>query len=104
MPWPASPEPSIPGTCGLLKFNREAAVMQEREVERIRRISESDIPLTVHPEIHIGERVIIAEGPLKGLEGDLIRFKNQYRLVINAHVLGQSASLEIGIETIEKHS
>jgi transcription antitermination factor NusG len=92
----------IRGSCGLVVFNNRPASLQESEVDRIRRVAGSGLSLEIHPNLQTGERVVIASGPLMGLEGELIRIKNRNRLVINAYILGQSVSLEIGIDEVEK--
>ena len=92
----------IRGSCGLVAFNNRPAVIQDREIERIRRVAFSGKRLETHPELIIGEKVVILSGPLKGLDGELVRIKNHHRLIINANILGQSVSLEIGIEEVEK--
>ena len=93
---------SIRGSCGLVTFNHRPAPIQPRELSRIRIVTDCGKGLQVHPHLLVGEKVVILSGPLKGLEGELIRIKNGHRLVINAHILGQSVSLEIGIEEVEK--
>ena len=94
----------IRGSCGLLLMNNKPATVQEKEVDRIRRVANSGINLESHPLLQPGESAQIANGPLKGLVGELIRIKNQNRLVIHSYILGQSVSLEVNIEDVEKAS
>lgn len=94
----------IRGSCGLVTFNQRPAIMQDWEVERIRRIAESDTAFETHSNLLVGERVVVVSGPLAGVEGELACFKNQKRLIINSYILGQCISLDIGLENISKAS
>jgi transcription antitermination factor NusG len=91
----------IPGSCGLVLFNRKPAEIPLRDLESIKIMSESGYPLTVRAAIAPGQKVIVLSGPLKGVEGELIRMKNQRRLVINAHLLGKSVGLEINTDEVQ---
>lgn len=91
----------VPGTCGLIQFNGKPAAVPGEEIERIRLISKSGHGLETHPLLHPGERVRIVKGPLAGLEGELVRFKNGLRLVVNVVLLNQSVSVELESDRLE---
>jgi transcription antitermination factor NusG len=91
----------VRGSKGLITFNHRPAAVQPREIERIRRVTRCGLDLELHSKLIPGEKVSVTSGPLIGLEGELVRVKSHHRLVINAHILGQSVSLEIGLEEIE---
>ena len=62
--------------------------------------SYEDIRLTdVEPVLSI--LPFLCSGPLKGIEGRLIRRKNIDRLVLQVHVLGQAVSTEIDAALLE---
>ena len=48
-----------------------------------------------------GSRVRVKRGPLRGIEGFLVRVQNQTRLVLSVEMLSQSIALEIGIRDVE---
>jgi transcription antitermination factor NusG len=85
----------IPGTCGLIMEFGKPGKVQEREISSIRKIVNSNLAYDWHSGLMPGVLVRVSKGPLAGVVGELIRFKNDKRLVINAAVLGQSVSVEI---------
>lgn len=52
-------------------------------------------------ELVLGERVRIRSGPMKGVEGTLVRRKNSLRFVLSISLISQYAALEIGTEEVE---
>jgi transcription antitermination factor NusG len=55
----------------------------------------------VHPLLQEGCWVRVRRGPLKNLEGLLIRFKNQTRLVLSIALVCQSISAEVEASDVE---
>ena len=54
-----------------------------------------------HPLLCVGERVRIRSGALSGLQGIVIRTKNDMRLVLTLDVTRQSVSVEVSGNEIE---
>ena len=48
-----------------------------------------------------GRRVKVISGPFAGAMGELIRVKSGERLIINAHLLSSSLSVEVDISMVE---
>jgi len=91
-----------------LRTNRLAHVLPVRqkqqfiaELEAIRTAIQSGVPLDPYPSIAIGTHCRVVRGPLRGVEGIVIRKDASARLVLQVRMLGQGASLEIGPEDIE---
>lgn len=91
----------IPGSCGLIFTGREPAQMPEKDLEAVRVIVDSDVPLSVFEELIPGRKIEVLSGPLKGIRGELVRVMNECRLVINAHLLNKSVCVEIGSHDIQ---
>ena len=92
----------------LLKTNRVAHLIevsdQQKLLDELVQIDQalrSGAPLTPHKYIKAGQRCRVIAGPLIGLEGVVVRTKNATRLVLQIDMLGQAASVEIDIDTIE---
>ena len=85
----------IPGSCGLVLEKKMAGVVYDRELDAIRMLLGTDIPIDCHAGLLLGTRVKVMIGPLAGIEGELVNFKNQNRLVLNAKILGSAVSIEI---------
>jgi transcription antitermination factor NusG len=64
----------------------------------------SSTRLEPHPFIKFGDRFRVKSGPLMGVEGILIRKKNQFRFVVSVEILGRSAAAEVDVSTVERVS
>jgi transcription antitermination factor NusG len=92
----------IRGSCGLvLAADRKPATMSEKDIAAVRMLVESGADLTVDAGLVTGQRVKIVAGPLMGVEGELVRVKNQQlSLVINVDLVGGSVRVEVDRDTI----
>jgi transcription antitermination factor NusG len=55
-----------------------------------------------HPFLQAGDMVRVKSGSLLGIEGILVRKKNQCRLVISVEMLGKSVATEIDVSMVER--
>jgi transcription antitermination factor NusG len=55
----------------------------------------SRIPNQPWPFLKVGERVRIEAGPLRGLEGVLVEFKGNRRLILSVSLLQRSVAVEM---------
>jgi len=76
--------------------------VEEREIENIRRMVGSDLPLDPYPYLRRGDRVRIRRGPLRGLEGILVRRKNRHLVVVSVHLIGRSVAVEVDADGLER--
>jgi len=90
----------IRGACGLVLVGNQPATMPEKDLQAIKILVGSDAELTMEMNIVVGQRVKVIEGPFAGAEGELVRAMSQERLVINAHLLGCSVSVEVDRDMI----
>lgn len=90
----------IRGSCGLVLSGSKPAAMPERDLEAVRILVSSGAALAVNPRLIPGQRVEVLAGPFMGIQGELIRVKSQERLVINAHLLSSSVSVEVDSDKI----
>ncbi|HTU47835.1 MAG TPA: transcription termination/antitermination NusG family protein [Bryobacteraceae bacterium] len=74
--------------CGPLPVARQ-------EIEAIQRIVSSNAPAEPWPLPHTGEKVRIEVGPLRGLEGVLLRAKSHHRLVVLVSLLQRAIAVEV---------
>ena len=51
-----------------------------------------------------GERVRIDEGPLRGVEGLLVRSKSDFKVVISVEILRRSVAVELDREAVSSVS
>lgn len=90
----------VRGSCGFVLAGGRPAAMPERDLEAVKIMVDSGADLAVDEKLHLGQRVEVIAGPFAGLRGELIRVKTQERLVINAHLLNSSVSVEVESEQI----
>jgi transcription antitermination factor NusG len=92
---------TTPGVHMVLSHGDHVAVIPENEIESIRRTVDGHFRTEHHPFIRSGDRVRVIRGSLQGLEGILVRKKNQFRLVLSVDMLAKSVAVEIDSTDVE---
>jgi transcription antitermination factor NusG len=90
----------IPSVTQIIGFGGKPAVVDPAEIAQIRAALESRLPLRPWPHLKAGDRVRVERGPLKGVEGLLLRERDHLRLVISVEILQRSVAVEISPELI----
>jgi len=90
-----------PGVHMILCNGEHVATVPEAEIQAIRKTVEGSLRVEPHPFLKCGERVRVKRGTLEGIEGILVRKKNQYRLVLSVGMLSQSVGVEIDASDVE---
>jgi transcription antitermination factor NusG len=90
------------GIVSIVSINGEPAPIPESEIESVRKAIEWGNRVEPHPFLRCGDRVRVISGPLKGLEGILVRKKNFYRLVLSVEILERSAAVEVDVSAVER--
>ena len=85
----------VRGSCGLLMSAGRHAQISERDLDAVKIMVSSGEPLAVNTELVQGQKVEVIAGPFLHAQGEFVRMKSQQRLVINAHLIGRSLSVEI---------
>jgi transcription antitermination factor NusG len=73
----------------------------EPEIENVRRLLASGARAFLHPFLREGMKVRVRRGPLRGIEGLLVRFRNQDRLVLSIDLLSRSVATEVDARDVE---
>jgi transcription antitermination factor NusG len=94
----------IPSVVRLVGFGGQPHVLADDEVALLRSSLTGEMRFAPHPYLRAGSRVRIARGPLRGVEGILVRKKNLFRVVLSIDVIACSASVEVDSEDIERIS
>jgi transcription antitermination factor NusG len=84
-----------PGMIQIVGSNRTPTAVDEHEIQAIQRMLASGIPNQPWPFLATGDPVRIESGPLRGLEGILVEFKGNHRLVLSVTLLQRSVAVEI---------
>ncbi|SRR6266705_6531502 len=85
----------IPILVHLVSFNGHPAALSNNEMEALRQSLTERLDAQPHPYLNVGRRVRVASGPLTGLEGIIVRKKNQFRFVISLNLIMRSVSVEL---------
>jgi transcription antitermination factor NusG len=86
---------TTPGVVSILGFGDHPAALLDEEIDAIRAIVDSGIGAEPVPFLREGQRIRVTHGPLKSLEGTLVRKKSSWQLVISVELLQRSVSVEI---------
>jgi transcription antitermination factor NusG len=86
---------TTPGVIQVVGFNRTPVPVDEAEIDAIQNLLASGFPSQPWPYVHVGDRVQIDSGPLRGLEGLLVELKGSHRLVVSVSLLQRSVAVEI---------
>ncbi|HEY9712934.1 MAG TPA: hypothetical protein V6C72_05665, partial [Chroococcales cyanobacterium] len=87
-----------PGVEYIVGFSGEPTPISDSDFHGIRRLIELGADVT--PALEIGQRVRVIHGPLKGIDGVLLRDGKGSRLVVTINLLNRSAALHITEEEL----
>lgn len=90
-----------PGVLGFVTNGGRPAVVPSDEIHAVRQLASSG-NVEPHPFLKTGDKVRVKAGSLAGVEGILVRKKNEARLVISVEMLGKSVSTEIDVSAVER--
>ena len=79
------------------------AVIPDRQMEAFRFLldfSEEAVEM-INEEVEVGDLVQVVKGPLKGMEGELVKFKGETKVVVRIDMLG-CASVNIPASFVER--
>jgi transcription antitermination factor NusG len=92
---------NTPGVARIVGFAGLPAPVTEQEIEGVRAALASKLPLGPWPYLlKAGGRVRIERGPLRGIEGTLLREGSCLRLVLGVELLQRSLAVEVDPEMI----
>ena len=86
----------VPGVIGFVGVNHIPIPIEDSEIEALRVITEGVSNYGPCDFLRMGpQEVEIEHGPLAGLKGKIVRFKNQQRLVVSVELLQKSVFVEL---------
>jgi transcriptional antiterminator RfaH len=84
---------TTPGVLRIVTYGGAPARVDECELENLRTVMRSMLPLVPRPILPIGCRVRVEGGPLTGVEGVLEEYGSRNRLVIAVTILRRSVAV-----------
>ena len=86
---------AAPGVVHIVGVGKVPEPVAQWEIEAVQIALQSGIALSPWWFLHVGQRVLIGQGPLAGLEGILVSFKSGYRVVVSITLLQRSIAAEV---------
>ena len=91
---------TTPGVVAVIGFGNDPAPIEESEIEAVRTVLRSGLATEPCPFLREGQRVRVKRGALEGVEGILMKKKNEFRMVVSVGMLQRSIAVEIDREWI----
>lgn len=93
----------VAGVVSILSINGIPAKINSEEIENLKILNGTERPIFYESEIHHGDRVIIVDGPLKGLVGIYLRSgKGKEKVFVSLKLLNRELSVELDGWAIKK--
>jgi len=86
---------NIPGAVRFIGHQGHADPIPEEQIQYVRMFLESSIAIDPYPYVKVGSRVEIIAGPLKGIQGILVKKRGKFRFVLQVDLIRQAVSVEI---------
>jgi transcription antitermination factor NusG len=86
---------TTPGVISVVGVGREPRAIPDAEIAAVEKVVNSGLHAGPWPYLPDGQRVRIEKGALAGVEGVVIRKKDEWRIVVSIHMLQRSVSAEV---------
>jgi transcription antitermination factor NusG len=86
---------NTPAISRVVDFGGVPAAIPDAEIEAIRTIVNSDLPTRPWPNLKPGDRVRVERGPLRGVEGTLVKEKDALELVVSVELLQRAVAVHV---------
>jgi len=90
-----------PSVVRLVGFGGRPCPLADQDIAALRRAFARDMFIEPHPYLTVGHRARVKSGPLQGLQGILLRRKNNFRFVVSLDVILRSVAAEIDVADLE---
>jgi transcription termination/antitermination protein NusG len=84
-----------PGILGIVSSGARFLEVDKTEIEALQTAMASKLPVEPYPSLVPGQKVRVMNGPLRGVNGVLVRTKAESRLVLSVAILNRAVSVEV---------
>ena len=91
---------AMPGVLSIVGSSKEPWPLPDLEIDALQRGVQTR-KVEPHPYLKVGERVRVKAGMMAGVEGILLRKKNEFRVVLTLDAIMQSVSVEVDADDLE---
>jgi transcription antitermination factor NusG len=92
---------AIPGVVHVVGVGRNPVPIDAAEIAAIQTAVSSGLPREPWPFLEVGDRVKIAQGPFCGVEGILLGFRGNQRLVLSVTLLQRSVAVQVDASWVQ---
>ena len=89
-----------PGVLQIVGVGKSPAPLDDAEINALQVAADSELPRQPWPYLSAGTGVKVVHGNLSGLEGILINFKGNHRVVLSVSLLQRSVALEVDLSWV----
>ena len=93
---------TTPGVVRILGAGATPTPVPEYEIDSLRRLVSSGLPVEAWPRLEPGESVELVGGPLHGCRGIVKTWKSERRLIVSITILQRAVSVEITPESVHR--
>ncbi len=86
---------NVPGAVRFVGSHGQAEPIPDEQIDGVRRFLGSTLAVDPYPYIRVGQKVEVIAGPLKGVQGMLVKKKGRFRFVLRVDLIRQAISVEI---------
>ncbi len=91
----------VPGVVGFVGNSSGPLPIPDQQIEAVRTVAAQGMECEIHSLLEEGSLVRVVRGALAGVEGRLIRFNSESRLVISIEMIHRSLSVSISRDDVE---
>jgi transcription antitermination factor NusG len=92
---------NVPGVLGFVRTGKHIQIVNDRIVNNLMILMNQSSELEVSSsDFHIGQELVIRQGPLAGLYCEVIRINNKQKLLVRVGLLQRSVVLNIGADDL----
>lgn len=84
-----------PGVVNIVGKGRIPVPVDPRQMEAVRLAVASGQPVQPWTGLHVGQRVRVELGPLRGVTGTLLRYKNESQLILQVDLMQRAMAVEV---------
>jgi transcription antitermination factor NusG len=95
-----NPVLAVPGVLSIVGRGQISSALSNADIESLRPVLERN-KFEPYPYLVAGERVRIRTGSMEGMEGILVRKKNELRVVLSLDLIQRSVAVEVDAEDVE---
>jgi|SRR5579864_465805 len=90
-----APIVTTPGVIRIVGNAKQPLPIDEKEILAIQLVCRRGATAEPHPYVNVGSRVLISDGPLAGIEGIVVNFKNHH-IILSLRLVEKSICVDVG--------